>query len=272
MRDPFSYVRHDPSEMGICSIAAALIGTAASAATAGVTVAGAGALLGGVSSIVGSQSAAGAETKAANQANATLQQQQAQTRADLLPYNQNGQQDSNAYNALIGQGGNPAEQQAILQSLPGYQFTQTQGLKSVQNSAAARGLGVSGAALKGAANYSNGLAQSNYGTYANQLLSGAQLGENAAAQTGSINTGNVQSQASNTTSAGVAQGNADVASGNAVANGLGNLYLYNALSGGASSGGLFGNSNAANSNYTGGALNNYGPSSGYTGANMNGLF
>lgn len=225
MRNPRSYICADPTQMGICSIATAIIGSA---------------VVGGVSSIVGAQSATGAETKAANQANATLQAQQAQTRADLLPYNQNGQADSTAYNALIGEGGNSAEQQAILQSLPGYQFTQTQGLKSVQNSAAARGLGESGAALKGAANYSNGLAQSNYGTYANNLLSGAQLGENAAAQTGSINTGNVQYQASNTTSAGVAQGNADVASGNAVAGGLGNLYLYNALSGNNSLGGIFG--------------------------------
>jgi len=52
--------------------------------------------------------------------------------------------------------------QEELEKTPGYQFTQYQGLKSVQNSAAARGLGVSGAALKGAAAFATGLASSTY--------------------------------------------------------------------------------------------------------------
>ena len=39
--------------------------------------------------------------------------------------------------------------ETALQQTPGYQFDLTQGLKSTQNSATARGLGISGAALKG---------------------------------------------------------------------------------------------------------------------------
>jgi hypothetical protein len=58
--------------------------------------------------------------------------------------------------------------QATLETLPGYQFARTQGLKAVQNSAAARGLGVSGAALKGAATFSQGLADQNYNNYFTQ--------------------------------------------------------------------------------------------------------
>lgn len=49
-----------------------------------------------------------------------------------------------------------------LERTPGYQFNMTQGLKAVQNSAARRGLGNSGAAYKGAANYATGLADSTY--------------------------------------------------------------------------------------------------------------
>lgn len=49
--------------------------------------------------------------------------------------------------------------------LPGYQFTLDQGLKAVQNSAAAKGLGISGAALKGAADYTTGLTNSAYSNY-----------------------------------------------------------------------------------------------------------
>ena len=52
--------------------------------------------------------------------------------------------------------------QATLEATPGYQFALSQGLKSVQNSASARGLGVSGAAMKGAADYATGLADNTY--------------------------------------------------------------------------------------------------------------
>src|SRR5215469_83604 len=101
--------------------------------------------------------------------------------------------------------------QAELEATPGYQFTRDQGLKAVQNSAAARGLGVSGAAMKGAADYATGLADKTYvdqfnvaqqrysdalalntaqqGNVTNQfnrLNALIGTGENAAAQTGTI--------------------------------------------------------------------------------------
>lgn len=53
--------------------------------------------------------------------------------------------------------------QAELEATPGYQFAKSQGLQATQNSAAARGLGVSGAALKGAATFATGLADNTYG-------------------------------------------------------------------------------------------------------------
>lgn len=54
--------------------------------------------------------------------------------------------------------------QEDLEATPGYKFAREQGLKAVQNSAAARGLGVSGAALKGAATFATGLADQTYNT------------------------------------------------------------------------------------------------------------
>lgn len=68
-------------------------------------------------------------------------------------------------NNLLGTGtggSDPALIQAALEATPGYQFTRDQGLKSVQNSFAAKGLGRSGAALKGAADYTTGLANNTY--------------------------------------------------------------------------------------------------------------
>lgn len=58
--------------------------------------------------------------------------------------------------------------QEQLEKLPGYKFASEQGLKATQNSAAARGLGVSGAALKGAATFSKGLADKTFADYFGQ--------------------------------------------------------------------------------------------------------
>jgi hypothetical protein len=55
--------------------------------------------------------------------------------------------------------------QATLETLPGYQFALQQGTKAAQNSAAARGLGVSGAALKGASTFAKGLADQSFANY-----------------------------------------------------------------------------------------------------------
>jgi hypothetical protein len=139
----------------------------AAAAIAGSAVIGAG------TSIYGANKAAGAAKDAAS-----LQQQQyQQTRADLQPYFEPGRiAVSNALDlankgptgggpdyvamAYANRPGNMT--QAELEATPGYQFTRAQGLKSVQSAAAARGLGVSGAALKGAAEYATGLADKTY--------------------------------------------------------------------------------------------------------------
>lgn len=134
------------------------------------------------------------------------QQQYAQNRADLAPYRGFGE---TAGNQLIGrlpeltQGFNPT--QAELEKTPGYQFNLSQGLKSTQNSAAARGLGISGAAMKGAANYATGLADNTLKTQAdifynnqnnayNKLSGVTGLGANAAGATVTAGQSNTNQQ------------------------------------------------------------------------------
>lgn len=86
----------------------------------------------------------------------------------LSPYTAMG---SNAANMLtsqlpaLTQGFKPT--MAQLEQTPGYQFALQQGQEATQNGYAARGLGVSGAALKGAANYASGLADQTYMNQAN---------------------------------------------------------------------------------------------------------
>jgi hypothetical protein len=139
--------------------------------------------------------------------------------------------------------------QATLEQTPGYQFNLNQGLKSVQNSAAARGLGNSGAALKGAASYATGLADSTYQNQFNNALSNAnlglasrqqsynqlmgisQLGESAGAQTGAYGTQTAQSVGQNTIAGGTAQAAGLNGAANSLSNGVNNYAQYNMLKG-----------------------------------------
>lgn len=192
-------------------------------------------VIGGATMAVASSSAASkaaaAQTNAANQANATQREFYNQTRADLQPYNEQGTKAYSTLNDLLGvtSGGDSAAIQKTLEGLPGYQFTRDQGLKATQSGYAARGLADSGGALKGAANYTTGLANSQYGTYVNQLQASANLGESAAAKTGQFATDTGSGIAANTIGAGNAQAAAANATGKAISNGVNTSlggYLY----------------------------------------------
>ena len=241
---------------------------------AGVVAAGV-AVAGAASSAIGSSNQAGAAKSAAKQQadtaryTADLQHQQyMQTRGDLQPFVQAGYDANGQLNGLYQGSRNDTQDayqraqdalpgsmgQAELEATPGYQFNLSQGLRSVQNSAAAKGLGVSGAAMQGAAQYATGLANSTYkdqfnikqqqfqdanqqfanqlnrsSNYYNQIMGQSTLGENAAAfvgktgadattqQANSLNQGAQATSAGMTTAANI---NANQF-GNAAATGLG---------------------------------------------------
>lgn len=231
------------------------LGAAASVAL-GVGVLGAGASLYGSSSAgkAGQQSAAQSASAAKNDV-----AEYNQTRTDLYPYNAWGQDAMGQLDTLNANGftaGQPdylsqaaaalpgQMTQAQLEQTPGYQFQLAQGLQATQQNAAAQGLGMSGAAMKGAAAYATGLANSNYQTQFNNAqtqygdliglntgqqanatnlynrLSGtATIGENAAAQTGATGASAVSAAGQQTTAAGQAQAAGTVGSANALTNG-----------------------------------------------------
>lgn len=236
------------------------MGVAGAIAATGVLSAGA--------SLIGGSQASGAAKNAAG-----LQMQQYQTtRGDLLPYNQAGQSVLPSLTSLATSGPNAGGPdyvtqaagarppsvftQANLEATPGYQFTLGQGLKSVQNAAAARGVGVSGAALKGAATFATGLADSTYSNRFNEAqqsfndilalnqaqqgnvqnaynrLSGvATLGANAAAQTGQQGTAAAGNAGNALQQAGVYQGAATSGIGSAASNAVNNYLGYQAFQG-----------------------------------------
>lgn len=140
--------------------------------------------------------------------------------------------------------------QAQLEATPGYQFDLAQGLRGVESSAAAQGRGISGAALKGAANYATGLAnntlttqqqifQQNLGNVLNPLMSVAGMGEGAATGLGQIGQNTSQAIGNTLVGGANAQAAGTVGSANAISNslsGLGNsatnFLLFNALTNG----------------------------------------
>lgn len=221
-----------------------------------------GALVGGVaSSAIGasaSKSAASTQADAATQAAQLQKEQYDQTREDLQPYRDLGTQyipqlQSALSNPLLtstfSYGDFTAPTAAEAQATPGYQFTLDNGLKAAQNSASARGLGSSGAALKGASSYAKGLADSTYNdvfnrdlsTYStnrnnaassfatnygvasdnvNRLLGIVGNGQNASAQLGSLGAQTTNSIANTLTSGAAASAAGTVGSANAISNGI----------------------------------------------------
>lgn len=254
-----------------------------------------GALVGGVASSAigakGAKDAAQTQADAADSAAQMQQQEQEQVRSDLQPYRDLGsstipQLQTALSNPLLTStfqyGEFTAPTAAEAAATPGYQFTLDNGLKAAQNSASARGLGSSGAAIKAASTFATGLADStyndtfnrdlssyttnrnnalgnyttNYGTASdnvNRLLGLVQVGGNAAAQTGQLGTASTNSIAGTLTSGAAASAAGQVGAANAITGGISsavnggtNALLVNSLlnkpSGGST---LYGNSYSA---------------------------
>lgn len=128
----------------------------------GVAVVGAGAVS-AASQAYGASKASSAQGKAGRLAMYLQEQKYQQAREDYAPYRALGAKAVGALSDKLDYLTSPIEMtQENLEKTPGYQFTLNQGLKAVQNSAAARGLGVSGAALKGASEFTTGLANKTY--------------------------------------------------------------------------------------------------------------
>lgn len=223
-------------------------------------------MIAGGASIYGASKAADAQTNAANAAIAQQNAMYQKNSAVLNPFIQAGQNQTGNQAALLNPTTNPtlaalqgltvpgANQNATLSQTPGYQFNLSQGLNSVNNALAARGLGGSGGAVaKGAANYAEGLAgntwQSVVAALQNQFNSQTGAGQNlinSGVQAGSSLAGVGTSTANANSGALIGAGNANAAASNAigsavggVGNSLGSAALLQQLTGGGGAGGIY---------------------------------
>lgn len=201
------------------------------------------AAVGAASTAYSANKASAAQTAAAQQAANTSLSMYNTTRGDLVPFRDIGNTAATELTNKLPTLTSPiVMDEAQLKQTPGYQFNLKQGLKSVQNSAAARGLGVSGAALKGAATFASGLADNTFQnqfnnentnrTNAYNRLKGlVDTGENAAAQTGTAGTAAANTAAGAEIGAGNAQAAAANATGAGIVNATNNLSGYAAYKG-----------------------------------------
>lgn len=213
-------------------VAAAVIGSAA---------------VGGAVSAYSANKASDAQASAADKAAAVSMEQYYRTRADLAPYRDMGQSAMTELGGRLEHLTSPiVMDQEELEKTPGYQFALKQGLKAQQNSATARGLGISGAALKGAAAFATGLADQTYKTQFdieninrtnayNRLKALVDTGVAAAGATGTLG----QKAADTAAQGEMAKGNAQAAGYNAIgsagtkfADSVGGYAAYKGLYGG----------------------------------------
>ncbi len=161
---------------------------ATSAATAGVTGGAStmsglplGALLAGVGGLT--------NANAIGNATDAMKKMQQQNIAMAAPYQALGSGASANLAGLL----NPGTAATDLASTPGYQFELQQGTKALNNANAAGGMTGSGAALKAAQQFGQGLAGRTYNTAVNQNMGAAGLGANATmgAMGANTNLGNI---------------------------------------------------------------------------------
>jgi type II secretory pathway pseudopilin PulG len=217
-----------------------------SAAVLGAGVIGAGA------SIYSANQASNAQQQAAQQSAAQQQAMFDKQVALQEPFRQGGMTAQNQLMTLLGLSPgadsgvtvNPNDpnfgkyakdfSMADYQADPGYAFRMDQGMKALQNSAAAKGLLSSGSTLKGITDYSQGMASQEYGNAYNRYQT------NRANQLNPLQSlmGSGQTAANTLTSAagqlGQGLGQADVAQGNARASGY--INSSNALNSALNSG------------------------------------
>lgn len=158
---------------------------------------------------------------------------QNQARAKLDPYINVGTGATYSLGSLygIGQDGKTGGQQDFsgFTNSPDYAFAKEQGQLGLDRYQNAKGMALSGGALKDAAQFNQGLATQQFGNYFNRLLSLSQIGQNAAG----AGVGAANAAANTMQGAGQAQAAGIVGGANAITgginSGISNSLLYNAI-------------------------------------------
>ncbi len=184
----------------------------AAAAGIGAVASNGGALISGS----GAKKAAKAQTASDAAAIAEQRRQYDLSRADLAPWRAAGGQ-------AITQGAAMLQPGYDYTASPGYQWRLDEGLRGVQNSAAAKGLLQSGGTLKGIDKYGQGFAANDFQDQFNREMAVAAGGQQATQAGVAAGQQSANSIADLLTQAGNAKASGYVGQANAYSQGLGNL-------------------------------------------------
>ncbi|EFI58752.1 MULTISPECIES: hypothetical protein [Comamonas] len=184
----------------------------------------------------GADKAANAQIQAAREANQLQKEMYDQNRADMAPWREAGMGTLSQLVAGLQPGGdfNRSFTMNDFQADPGYAFRQSEGQKTIDNSAAARGSSLSGATLKALNRFGQDTAsneyQNSYNRWNNDManrfnrLSGvAGTGQTATQTIGNQGQQTAQTMGQNVTGAGNARASGYIAQGNTVGNTFGSL-------------------------------------------------
>lgn len=189
------------------------------------------AILGGataLSAVLGAnaaKSAANAQAGAASQGSEVQERIFQQQREDTEPWRLVGQ---NALARLADSLGILSPDMKF-QETPGYQFAFDEGMRAVENSAAARGTRLSGNQLRALTQYGQGMANQEYGNWLNRLAAASGTGQTAVGQTNAAGANYASNMANLIGQQGAARASGYVGQANAVTGGVNNLMLLGAL-------------------------------------------
>lgn len=183
-----------------------------------------GSLIGAAGSAIASKKAAKATTKAANTAADEQRRQYDQTRQDQMPWLESGR---NALGRLDA--ASTGDMSGFFAS-PDYNFRRTDGMRDIQQTAAARGSLGSGNALKALAEFNSNLAAGEFGNWWNRQAGIAGAGQTTGAQLGAQGANAASNIGNSMMAAGDARASGILGVGNSLAgninSGLNNLMLY----------------------------------------------
>lgn len=188
-----------------------------------ITAVAAVGVAGAVVASQGARSAANAQARSADAASAEQARQYDQTRADFAPWRDAG---NTALKAL-------ADPNKNFMASPDYAFTKAEGMRGIEQSAAARGGAFSGNALRNLDQFNSNLASTQFGDWWNRQAGLAGVGQQATGSTAAAGQNAANNISNNTLAAGDARASGIIGSTNAWAgalNSFGNYAAYGGLS------------------------------------------
>lgn len=181
-----------------------------------------GAIVGGALGFLGSRSAGRAQERAADASTALRREIYGETTGRLQPYATAGSDALNRLTGLLGVNGD-------FEMSPAAMFALTEGRDAIEAGAAARGGLYSGRSMEALERLRSGLAAQDRDNQVNRLFDLAGMGQSAAAGQGTAGINFARSAGDNILQAGNAQAASIMAGVNAINDGIGNYYGYNAL-------------------------------------------